>query len=125
MLVEQGMKIALVPTDPWDLVTAIGSGPFTGIVMRVNQMDYKSIIVRLDKPISYRTIEVEFLVASTRHVGETFRNRDENTLFCNLISLTDKEAHSDIFRPSMGGADRLGFIGDVSWSNGKRVVMPN
>lgn len=111
------MKIALVPTDPWDLVTAVGSGPFPGIVIQVNQENYKAIILRLDKPICYRKIKSIFLMASARHVGENFRNRNENTLFCNLTSLSDVEGQSGIFRPSMVDVERLRFIGDVSWTS--------
>jgi hypothetical protein len=52
MLAKQGMTVKIVATDPWELVTAIGSGPFEGAILNVNAKDHKSIVIRLDKPIA-------------------------------------------------------------------------
>ena len=57
MLAKQGMTVKIVATDPWELVTAIGSGPFEGAILNVDAKDHKSIVIRLDKPIRYRKIE--------------------------------------------------------------------
>jgi hypothetical protein len=116
MLAKRGMTVKIVATDPWELVTAIGSGPFEGAILNVDAKDHKSIVIRLDKPIRYRKIEAHFLVASARHVGGDFLNASNNTLFCNLVSLAQDEAQFGIIRPYSDATERLRFIGDVSWT---------
>jgi hypothetical protein len=113
MLLEQETKIAITPTDPWDFVTFVGSGPFSGVVVQVDQDNYRAVILCLNKPICYCKNQATFFTASARHAGEDFRNEKGNVLFCNFISLTDAEGQSGIFQPNSKD-ERLRFIGDIS-----------
>jgi hypothetical protein len=115
MYINQGQPIELVPTDPWDLVTVTGSGPFCGVVVQADSSDYETIIVRLAEPLHYKGNEARFIVASTRHVGKKFDRTGDQTAFCNMASLTEKEALAGIFRPDPSAASRLELIGDISW----------
>ncbi|MGO9711079.1 MAG: hypothetical protein ACLQBL_19620 [Polyangiaceae bacterium] len=61
-------RVALTISDPWELVTACGSGPFEGTVLDVES---SRILVSLDAPLSYEGESFRIAICQTRQKGTT------------------------------------------------------
>lgn len=111
-----GDCVRITPTDPWDLVTEIGSGPFDGTTIAVDESDHAAIIVKLDSRLAYQNMIAEFLLAHCRTVGSRFGTCSrQGSMFCNLASLSEEEARSRVTKlRNLEG--RLAMLGDVSWT---------
>lgn len=116
MHIKPGDRTSLVPTDPWEFVTSTGSGPFGGTVTNVDSAERETIVIRLDNPIHYEGVEAHFIEASTRHVGDKFESLFGGTVFCNVMSLTNEEGRTGFLAQPISFENRLGFIGDISWT---------
>lgn len=117
--VRPGDRINLVPVDPWDLVTATGSGPFAGNVIAVDESNHKTIIFKLDKPLIWGESTAEFFRAYTRHLEERFAAKSMH-LLCNMDSLSEEEAKGGFpFERRIVASKwkqlRLSLTGDITW----------
>ena len=115
MCIEQGQLIKLIRTDPWDFVTAIGSGPFNGVITDVQSPGCDKVIVHLNHSLHYKNVEFCFVVASARHVGDKFEGSSTGSLFCNIVSLTEEEGRAGTFSPVLPLNGRLSFLGDITY----------
>jgi hypothetical protein len=69
-----GAKVKLVVIDPWDFVTANGSGPFLATVLQVGRdqtTNYTALLLQVDPPFHYKGVECKYLVGSPRHEGRS------------------------------------------------------
>jgi hypothetical protein len=91
-------KIQLTLVDPWDFVTANGSGPFTARIVQVGLDKGDNIyglVLELDKPLSYQGQEYRHYVATARHEGKTLEDlRLGKKVGCNLAGLPVERARS-------------------------------
>jgi hypothetical protein len=93
-----GRAIEVVITDPWDLVTALGTSRLGADVAAVDArkgVEDAAALVRLKKPFLYEDSAREYFVASTRHEGESLLDLlNRGTVLCNLTSITAAQADS-------------------------------
>lgn len=67
-----GMYVQLIVSDPWDFVTASGSGPFKARIVQRDNSSPPQMLLKLEAPIEYRGSQYEFLVVSPRHTDDSF-----------------------------------------------------
>lgn len=119
LYMEPGDHVDLTPVDPWDLVTAIGSGPFRATLNAIDESTHETIVFKLDKPLTYKELTVEFFRAYTRHFGEKFVKKP-TPILCNLDSISEREANA-AFHPQCQNAesapkrDTVSLTGDIKW----------
>ena len=58
-------------SDPWDMGEAIQWREMTGVIVGLEQ-GQESIILKLDRPFTYKSVLYEYLLVSTRYVGDSF-----------------------------------------------------
>ena len=86
-----------------------------GIIVLANELNMKEIIIKLLTPFNYEGVDYEFLIASSRHEGNSFdKLLQGDGLLCSLMRIPPEQLKSDNpFDTSWwrgGGA----FIGDVT-----------
>jgi hypothetical protein len=105
----------MIPTEPWDLVSVLGSGPFTGTVNAVGVLNQAAAVVfRLDQPLIYKSKSAQFFQASTRHAASYFAaTKRPEGIFCNVASVSELEARNGVSQ--LGDfAERLCFLAGIS-----------
>jgi hypothetical protein len=109
-----GTRVAITLSDPWDLVTACGAGPFMGTVLDVVS---RSILVELDKPLNYGGQRHEFALCQLRHegttVGDLLSTRDSPTGIGFFVRSTLPKAQV-VAAQSQKGVGALGTIRKLS-----------
>jgi|HubBroStandDraft_1064217.scaffolds.fasta_scaffold51052_2 hypothetical protein len=60
------LRVAITISDPWDLVTVCGSGPFQGTVAATQP---ERLVVQLDEPLRYQGHVLTWAVCQVRHEG--------------------------------------------------------
>ncbi len=110
-MIDIGSAVEIVVSEPWDVVTALGSARLSGHVVNASGA---AIVVRLNRAITLPQGKYEFLLACPRHVGDVFRE-DHGKLFCNLDSMTDSQAPLGLPADLPSFKGDLGLIGDVAW----------
>jgi hypothetical protein len=110
-----GDRIHLTPVDPWDLVTALGSGPFEGTVTAVDESNHDAMVFRLDQPLTYEGITAKWFMAFARHFGKNFA-AGPTAVPSNIRSISEEEAKLGIAVPT-SDQRRLSMIGDVEWAS--------
>jgi hypothetical protein len=64
--------VKLVVSDPWDFVSAVGSGPFEAqIVETEGAVTIDKALIKLAEPLDYAGNVIEYLVATPRHTNQT------------------------------------------------------
>ncbi|MCK5001079.1 MAG: hypothetical protein KAS23_16160 [Anaerohalosphaera sp.] len=95
MSLKEGTKVEFIASDPWDFVTAVGSGPFEGLVSGVCQ-DKDSILVKLNEPLVFKDSVAEYLVISPRHQGYPLKGiMKGQEVCCGMMGITKEQAESD------------------------------
>jgi hypothetical protein len=61
-------RVTITLSDPWDLVTACGTGPFAGTVLDVVST---RVLVEFDLPLKYLGQAFELALCQVRHTGTT------------------------------------------------------
>jgi hypothetical protein len=93
-----GKKLDIVLVDPWDFVTANGSGPFIADVVRSGHeksTGVEALLLGLASSLKYKTEEYKCFVATTRHEGVTFPQLLSGIqVGCNLTGIPVERAHS-------------------------------
>jgi hypothetical protein len=115
--IKVGDHIRFVINEPWEVVTANGSGPFPGTVVAVEEGGHSTTVVKLDRPISYEATTARFFLASARHKGKTFDGSPSRSEYCNIVSLTDAEGQACTLRPPEAFQNRLLLNGDLFWED--------
>jgi len=72
-------------SDPWDFGTECGVGPFEGVIV---QSEPRSLLIRLDAPIDYRSTRLVGVIAQPRHVERYFTSADSETIPANFMFLS-------------------------------------
>jgi hypothetical protein len=114
---KPGDRVTLIATDPWELVTVIGSGPFVGSIVAVDTAGYRVLSFKLEQPLRYEGIIAGCLAAFARHAGDKFATSTGSgrKVFCNIRSVSDDEAKLGVLPILDEG--RLSLIGDVEWTS--------
>lgn len=118
VLMPSGTKLKMTIIEPWDLVSAIGSGPFRATLVDSRwdeQSDVVSILLALEEGIEVESQKYNYLVGSPRHVGRTIADViGGNQVAFSFVMITDDRAKSaNPFDISWwrGGASLLADIG--------------
>lgn len=78
------IPVHLVVSDPWEFVSAVGSGPFAGqIVATEGAGQVERALIRLDRPLDYAGNVVEYLIATPRHTNQTLDRLSDATVHVN------------------------------------------
>jgi len=78
-------------TDPWDIVSAIGSGPFFARVVG-SEPPTQTLLLELDPPFQYQSIECRYFVARARHEGVNLSDLNSRTITCNMTLIPEDRA---------------------------------
>jgi len=89
-----GNAIEIVVSDPWEFVTDNGSGPFVGVVDRV---EGECLLIRLDLAIEYGGQAFEHLVVSPRAACDDLAELSVTgrAINCNLVCVSGEVVRSD------------------------------
>jgi hypothetical protein len=111
---KRGDQIALIATDPWELVSEVGEAPLAGKVVDIDQTTCTAII-ELDKPLSYAGKEASFFLATPRRLNAGFGDDDQKQAFCGLTSMSLDQVSAGM--PAYPGDLRgeIMMLGDLSW----------
>ena len=110
-MIDIANSVEIVVSEPWDVVSALGSTRLSGHVVTVSNA---AIVVRLNRAITLPQGKYECLLACPRHVGDIFRG-NHGKLFCNLDSMTDSQVAEGLPADLSAFKGELGLIGDVAW----------
>jgi hypothetical protein len=93
------IKVEIVLVDPWDFVTANGSGPFIADVIQSDRDttsgDAVAFLLELSLPLKHQTSEYRYFIATPRHEGVTFdRLLSGATVGSNLTGIPEDRARS-------------------------------
>lgn len=108
-----GMYVQLIVSDPWDFVTAWGSGPFKAWIVEIDNSSPPRLLLKLERPIEYRDCRFEFLVASPRHTHDSLADLpDGRSIHINaLCAESGNITKEDRFYAKWRGG--LTLIGDL------------
>jgi len=96
-------------SDPWELGTACGTGPFLG---RMVAVDETRLIIRLLTPIVYQGKELRTVLAQPRHEGDAPRAITAKAMPANLLLLPEDIApgSSPTVAITRGGIAAIGAV---------------
>jgi|SRR5580700_10505150 hypothetical protein len=93
-----GKKIDITLVDPWDFVTANGSGPFVADVLQHGHdasTGVPALLLELHVPLKSNGEECKFFVATVRHVEVALEGLETGKpIFCNLTGIPEEKAKS-------------------------------
>lgn len=98
-------------SDPWNLVTEIGSGPFDVYPIAPMSRDGTRLLCLLKQSLRYRDVEFSYVAIQSRHVGGTLAATDRMTVPCNICSLTEDEGKSKLMDEAIPCEQRVAMIG--------------
>lgn len=98
-------------SDPWDLVTELGSGPFEVDPIAPMSHEGTRLLCLLKHPLQYGGIEFSYVVIQARHIGVTLAATDRMSIPCNVSSLTEDEGKSKLMDETIPWEQRVGIIG--------------
>lgn len=104
-------QVTLTITDPWELVAEIESAKLGG---EVRVQGRKSLIIGLHRPLVLRGSEYRWLLATPRHVGDSF-DAEHGSTFCSLSSMTDAEEKEGVPPTPSSFTGELNMLGDLEW----------
>ena len=84
-----GLKVNLVISDPWDLVSECGAGPFSGTIKEIDQGE---ALIGLDKLISCRGTQYFTAKVTARPQGKELQTiTNEETVAVNMMFISTNE----------------------------------
>jgi hypothetical protein len=98
-------------SDPWDVVTELGSEPLEVDPIAPMSHDGTRLLCLLKHPLPYRDVELSYLLIHARHVGVTLADTDRMSISCNIVSLSDDEGKSKSMDETIPWEQRIGMIG--------------
>ena len=94
--ISVGEPVAFIASDPWDFVTACGSGPFTGAILRIRMnpgLMTTSLLVRCDLPITYAGETIRCVLIESRLAGRTLDGTSSSKdIPCNIAPIDESRA---------------------------------
>lgn len=116
-----GMSVQLIVSDPWDFVTAAGSGPFRAGIVELDGSSPTRMLPKLKTPIEYRNIRCEFLVASPRHADDLPANLlIGRAIHVNVLCIGRSEIEKGD-RFGSGWRGRLALIAELRKTDNKEL----
>lgn len=115
---QEKHTIQLVLTEPWDLVTAAGTGKRRAVVLETgeDQNGRPALLIELEHPFVFSGEEYKFLAVTARHDDTGLRQlKGGSNIGCNLLRLPESRAtgpaplNTSWWRGGTGAA-----IGDVT-----------
>jgi len=112
-----GNAIEIVVSDPWDFVTDNGSGPFAGVVDRV---EGECLLIRLERAIEHGGQPFEHLVVSPRSTCDDLAELSVTgrSINCNLVGVSGEAARSDHAGDLSTWRSDLALLGNIRSVNG-------
>jgi hypothetical protein len=101
-------RVAITISDPWELVTACGSGPFEGEVIDVRA---DGIVVRLDAPIVHGGVSYSAAACQVRHEGKSVSDMMSSVGAATTAAFVPGAVGAS---PAADRSKELIFIGSVS-----------
>src|SRR5215469_15309539 len=93
-----GKKLDILLVDPWDFVTANGSGPFVADVIgsgRDKSTGVEALLLGLALSLRDKTDVFRYFMATTRHEGRTFQQLLSGAeVDCNLTGIPAERLQS-------------------------------
>ena len=113
-----GKKVAIIVSDPWELVTAVGSGPFLAEILMVAAVgsgsDDEGALIKLVKALRFEGGDWEYFVATTRHRGDGLSDLlSGKEVICNLTAISKAQASSAAPVDTSWWRGGLGLIGTL------------
>lgn len=96
----KGMTVRVYLDDPWDLVTAVGSGPLQATVLQVGGDSWlpeaQSLLLRLAGPFEYGGVVCEYVIASSRYRKDDLAGVARgSSVACSFTRISSAQAASD------------------------------
>lgn len=107
-----GTRLRITVAEPWEVVSALPSPTIAGRVLLTDHL--AAVLIQLDEPVSYSGEDYKHLLASPRHLGDSFTT-GIGSLYCAIVSVNDKEAEEGSLTAPADLNGRLKLIGDVEW----------
>lgn len=98
-------------SDPWELVTELGSGPFEVHPIAPMSQDGRHLLCLLETPLNYRSLVFRYVVIEARHAEVHLADASHTSIPCNISSLTDHEGESRSVNETIPSQERVGMIG--------------
>lgn len=94
------MRVRVGLSDPWDLVTAVSTGPLQAMVLRVGRdscsPEAKSLLLRLAMPFEYGGVVCEYVIASSRYRHDDLAGiAGGSSVVCSFTRISGEQAASD------------------------------
>ena len=94
--ISTGERVAFTVSDPWDFVTACGSGPFKGVILgiRPNPRSHDtSLLVRCDLPVAYEGETILCVLIESRLAGRSLDGMSNGEdIPCNVVPIDESRA---------------------------------
>jgi hypothetical protein len=93
----ENISIKIIVSDPWDFVTAEGSGPFRAQIIKTTKEESGRLraLIKLDTPIMFDKLTYEYLVAENRHLQHPLDEIVSGTKIpCSLTVTSPERAKS-------------------------------
>jgi hypothetical protein len=95
-----GAAVNLTPSDPWELVREMGSGPFAATVLRVGADSEvpgrRALLIAFDPPVRRGDVEWRYAIASPRSDADDVTSLARGRpIHCGLTRIPPDRALSD------------------------------
>lgn len=95
-----GMHVCVYLVDPWELVTAVGSGPLEATVLQVGRDSWlpeaKSLLLQLAMPFEFGGVVCEYVIASSRYRHDDLTGiAGGSSIVCGFTRISGEQAASD------------------------------
>ena len=111
-----GRSVEIVASDPWDVVTVIGTAPRRAIVLEATDktmdIDSAALLIRMEHPFTYTEAEYQHFIATVRYEGDDVADltRGKAIVF-NLTAVSKEQTESPT---PLGMSDWRGGLGLIA-----------
>lgn len=96
----KGMRVRVYLVDPWELVTAVGTGPLHALVLQVGRDSWlpeaKSLLLQLAMPFEFGGVVCEYVIASSRYRHDDLAGiAGGSSIVCGFTRISSEQAASD------------------------------
>ncbi|MEJ7809356.1 MAG: hypothetical protein WKG32_02965 [Gemmatimonadaceae bacterium] len=113
-----GVPLEILVSDPWEVVSENGAGPFRGSVISVAASHFRSgkhdALIQLNSPLQIHGVRCDFVLATARHAEDDIAVIEVgHEVFCSLSGLTAKEVEMNSL--ASGWRSGRALIGTLKW----------
>jgi len=106
-------QVLIKVSDPWDLGIQINWQPFSASIVSGSD-DTDTVLLRLDRPFTFKGITCEYFIASPRLEGFHMSNLDSGKeVFCGMTRITEEQAKSETPMDLSRWRGGLGIVGGL------------